>query len=60
MEELEGNFGLQAVTTCPLIDVTPDRIAIIEKVKLENETVMRVDGHLLDSESSVFKDIEER
>ena len=59
LEELEGNFGLQAVTTCPLIDVTPDRIAIIEKMKLGNETVMRVDGHLLDSESSVFKDIEE-
>ena len=59
IEEIEGNFGLEAVTKRPLIDVTPDRIAIIEKVKLENETVMRVDGHLLDSESTVFKDIEE-
>ena len=55
IEEIEGNFGLEAVTKRPLIDVTPDRIAIIEKVKLENETVMRVDGHLLDFESSVLR-----
>ena len=55
IEEVEGNFGLEAVTKRPLIDVTPDRIAIIEKVKLENETVMRVDGHLLDFESSVLR-----
>ena len=43
MEAMEGNFGLEAVTKRPLIDVTPNRIAIIEKLNVENVIVMRID-----------------